>query len=155
MRSILENPLVVIFTATAISIIATYLVRALARRLGFIAKPKSDRWHQRPTAMLGGMAIFFTTIAGYGSQLMTHSIDLVENRQDAAPIAIDEYCFVGTDVVILGGSQLPARSVLGAKALLNKCFVETGWLYAGVPARPIRAVPANAKYFSRADGFVI
>ncbi len=97
----------------------------------------------------------FTTIAGYGSQLMTHSIDLVENRQDAAPIAIDEYCFVGTDVVILGGSQLPARSVLGAKALLNKCFVETGWLYAGVPARPIRAVPANAKYFSRADGFVI
>lgn len=97
----------------------------------------------------------FTTIAGYGSQLMTHSIHLVENRQDAAPIAIGEYCFVGTDVVILGGSRLPARSVLGAKALLNKSFLESGWLYGGVPARPIRPMPADTKYFSRADGFVV
>jgi acetyltransferase-like isoleucine patch superfamily enzyme len=96
----------------------------------------------------------FATIAGYGSQLMTHSIDLERNRQDAAPITIGEYCFVGTDVVVLGGAVLPARSVLGAKALLNKAHVQTDWLYAGVPARPIRPLPADGAYFRRTTGFV-
>ena len=97
----------------------------------------------------------FTTIAGYGSQFMTHAIDLRLNRQDAAPIAIGDYCFVGTDVVVLGGAQLPARSVLGAKALLNKPHTQPGWLYAGVPARPIQALPEKAAYFDRTTGFVI
>jgi UDP-GlcNAc:undecaprenyl-phosphate/decaprenyl-phosphate GlcNAc-1-phosphate transferase len=36
----------------------TPAVRALARRAGIVAKPKVDRWHTRPTAMLGGAAIF-------------------------------------------------------------------------------------------------
>lgn len=96
----------------------------------------------------------FTTVAGYGSQFLTHSIDLPRNRQDAAPIRIGDYCFVGTDVVVLGGAELPPRSVLGAKALLNRRHTEPGWLYAGVPARPIRALPADAAYFSRTEGFV-
>lgn len=96
----------------------------------------------------------FTTVAGYGSQLLTHSIDLQRNRQDAAPIVIGEYCFVGTDVVILGGARLPPRSVLGAKALLNKAHATPGQLYAGVPAEPVQAVPADAEYFRRTTGFV-
>jgi acetyltransferase-like isoleucine patch superfamily enzyme len=96
----------------------------------------------------------FTTLAGYRSQLLTHSIDLAHNRQDAAPIVIGEYCFVGTAVVVLGGARLPARSVLGAKALLNHAHVEPGWLYAGVPARPVQALPEDAAYFRRTTGFV-
>lgn len=96
----------------------------------------------------------FTTVAGYGSQLLTHAIDLERNRQDAAPIAIGEYCFIGTNVVILGGAQLPPRSVLGAKALLNKPQATAGWLYAGVPARPVHELPPGGRYFSRDRGFV-
>ncbi len=96
----------------------------------------------------------FTTVAGYGSQLLTHAIDLERNRQDAAPIAIGDYCFVGTAVVILGGAKLPDRSVLGAKALLNKPQAEPGWLYAGVPAKPIQALPPDGAYFRRTTGFV-
>lgn len=41
----------------------TFLVRSLARRLGYIAKPKADRWHKKPTAMMGGVSVFFTTVA--------------------------------------------------------------------------------------------
>ncbi len=96
----------------------------------------------------------FTTIAGYGSQLLTHSIDLERNRQEAAPIVIGEYCFVGTAVVILGGAVLPPRSVLGAKALLNKPHTQPGQLFAGVPAEPVRAMPPDAEYFRRRTGFV-
>ena len=49
------------------SVALTPVVRALARRLGMVAKPKSDRWHTRPTAMLGGVAI---AIAVLGSVLL-------------------------------------------------------------------------------------
>src|SRR6266516_1531311 len=40
----------------ALVLVLTPLVRALARRWGIVARPKSDRWHTRPTAMLGGIA---------------------------------------------------------------------------------------------------
>jgi acetyltransferase-like isoleucine patch superfamily enzyme len=96
----------------------------------------------------------FTTIAGYYSQLLTHSIDIYENRQDSHPIIIGDYCFVGTNVVVLGGSKLPNYSVLGAKSLLNKQFTDTYFLYGGVPARKITPIATDAQYFLRITGFV-
>ncbi|MDN3688866.1 acyltransferase [Cyclobacterium jeungdonense] len=96
----------------------------------------------------------FTTIAGYNSQLLTHSIDLIENRQDSHPISIGDYAFVGTNVVILGDATLPSYSVLGAKSLLNRSFQQPYTLYGGVPAKPIKNILENAKYFHRTEGFV-
>jgi acetyltransferase-like isoleucine patch superfamily enzyme len=96
----------------------------------------------------------FTTIAGYQSQLLTHSINVEYNRQDSAPIIIGDYTFVGTNVVILGGSILPSYSVLGAKSLLNNAYTEEWSLYGGVPAKKIKAISKDAKYFTRIDGFV-
>lgn len=96
----------------------------------------------------------FSTIAGYNSQLLTHSIDVFENRQDSTSISIGDYCFVGTNVVILGGACLPSFSVLGAKALLNKLYEEEYTLYGGVPAKAISVLPKHAKYFVRNTGFV-
>ena len=97
----------------------------------------------------------FSTIAGYRSQLLTHSIDLFENRQNSAPICIGEYTFVGTNSVILGGCTLPPFSVLGAKSLMNKPFTEQWKLYGGVPAIMLADIPRDAKYFSRSAGFVV
>lgn len=97
----------------------------------------------------------FSTIAGYSSQLLTHSIDVRENRQHSKPISIGDYCFVGTNVVILGGSKLPNYSVLGAKSLLQREFDEDYSLYAGVPALLKAKLNGSAKYFCRSEGFVI
>jgi acetyltransferase-like isoleucine patch superfamily enzyme len=96
----------------------------------------------------------FTTIAGYQSQFLTHSIDVIENRQHSDKIVIGDYTFVGTNVVVLGGAELPSCSVLGAKSLLNKKFTEKWIMYGGVPAKAIQPIPADAKYFTRTDGFV-
>lgn len=96
----------------------------------------------------------FATIAGYHSQFLTHSINVMENRQDSAPIKIGDYTFVGTNVVVLGGAELPSHSVLGAKSLLNKAHSDPWKLYGGVPAKAISDIPAEAKYFTRLDGFV-
>jgi acetyltransferase-like isoleucine patch superfamily enzyme len=96
----------------------------------------------------------FTTVAGYQSQLLTHSIDLVGAVQTSKPITIGDYCFIGTNCVVLGGSSLPSYSVLGAKALLNKAYTTPHRLYAGVPAVPVKELRAESKYFSREAGFV-
>jgi UDP-GlcNAc:undecaprenyl-phosphate/decaprenyl-phosphate GlcNAc-1-phosphate transferase len=43
--------------ALALSAVLTPLVRSLARRGGFLARPHSDRWHREPVPLLGGCAI--------------------------------------------------------------------------------------------------
>ena len=96
----------------------------------------------------------FTTIAGYASQFLTHSIDVHECRQDSSPIVIGSHCFVGTNVVALGGARLPDRSVLGARALLNKAFELPDQLYGGVPAKCLGPLTGARKYFTRSTGFV-
>ena len=50
----------------------TLVVRSLAPRWGFVATPKTDRWHKRPTAMLGGVAIWLAVIVTYLT-LMPHT----------------------------------------------------------------------------------
>lgn len=62
MFNFLQNPFIIAFVSVLLSVLLTYLVREFARKKGIVAKPKSDRWHKKPTAMLGGLAIFLTTI---------------------------------------------------------------------------------------------
>jgi UDP-GlcNAc:undecaprenyl-phosphate GlcNAc-1-phosphate transferase len=61
MLQITTTPFFVAIAGFILAIIATFCVRGFARRFDFVAKPKLDRWHKRPTAMLGGAAIFLTT----------------------------------------------------------------------------------------------
>ena len=96
----------------------------------------------------------FATVGGFRSQILTHSIDLEAGRQAAEPIEIGEYCFVGTNCVLLGGSSLPHHSVLGAQSLLNKKLDEPYRLYGGVPAKPLKELSKEMEYFRRTEGFV-
>ena len=56
------HTLVAVAAAFVLALLLTPLVRAFARRVGMVAAPKVDRWHKKPTAMLGGVAIWFTVI---------------------------------------------------------------------------------------------
>ena len=60
-----SRTLLTVATAFLLALILTPLVRALARRYGFIAVPKTDRWHKKPTAMLGGIVIWLTVLIIY------------------------------------------------------------------------------------------
>ena len=44
--------------AFALALVATFITRFVALRIGFVAKPRAERWHQRPTALAGGVGIF-------------------------------------------------------------------------------------------------
>ena len=45
-----------------LALVLTPLVRAFARRYGFVAVPKTDRWHKKPTAMLGGVVMWLSVV---------------------------------------------------------------------------------------------
>ena len=55
-------PVIVSF---ALALGLTPVVRGLARHWGMVAQPKPDRWHNKPTAMLGGLAVFLTVGVTY------------------------------------------------------------------------------------------
>jgi len=65
MTEFLNNPYAATITSFVMAVVVTYLVRYGAGRFGFVAKPKADRWHTRPTAMLGGVSIFVVTLLAY------------------------------------------------------------------------------------------
>ena len=104
----------------------------------------------------GGVYIgAFATVAGIKSQILTHSINVYKNRQEAHPIHIGKYCFVGTGCILLPGTRLPDYSVLGAGAVLTKSYEETACLYAGSPAQKIKSLDINTTlYFQRNERMV-
>ncbi len=65
MLQVFRNPFFVTVVSGVAAVILTFFVREFARRRGIVAAPKADRWHKRPTAMLGGTAIFLTTALMY------------------------------------------------------------------------------------------
>ncbi len=47
-----------------LGLVLTYIVRMGAHQYGIVAAPRKDRWHQRPTALMGGIAIYISFIIG-------------------------------------------------------------------------------------------
>lgn len=50
--------------AFAVSLALVPICRSVALRLGYIARPKADRWHKRQTALMGGVAIAVVVLVG-------------------------------------------------------------------------------------------
>jgi acetyltransferase-like isoleucine patch superfamily enzyme len=96
----------------------------------------------------------FSTIAGFRSQILSHSISISKCVQEARPVEIGSYCFVGTGCIILAGSRLPSYSVLAAGSVLAKAYEEEYMLYAGIPALPQKQLAVDSKYFLRNRGYV-
>lgn len=76
----------------------------------------------------------YTTVAGIRSQILTHSIDVYNNRQHASSVVIGKYCFIGTSAIILPGATVPDYSVIAAGSVVTKGLKESRMLYAGNPA---------------------
>ena len=66
--------LLAVAASAVFAIALTPLVRALARRFGLVAKPKTDRWHKAPTAMMGGVAIWLSVIGSYFLFVRPHTV---------------------------------------------------------------------------------
>ncbi len=88
-------------------------------------------------------------VVGARTQLITHAIDMAENRQSTKPISIGRCSMVGAGCIVLGGSSLPDYSALGAGSTLRSVFSDTHRVYSGVPAEWAGNLPTDARFFSR------
>lgn len=48
-----------------LAIALTALARVVSHRVGLVAAPRRDRWHSKPTPLLGGLAIYIAFVAGF------------------------------------------------------------------------------------------
>jgi len=51
--------------AFLLAVILTPFIRAVAVKKGYVAHPREDRWHQKPTAVYGGVGIFIAFAAAF------------------------------------------------------------------------------------------
>ncbi|MEK6715237.1 MAG: hypothetical protein AABY43_04255 [Candidatus Omnitrophota bacterium] len=58
------NYLKIFLTAFCSALILTPIIKNLALKFNFVSFPKEDRWHRKPTAILGGVAIFMAVMLG-------------------------------------------------------------------------------------------
>jgi UDP-GlcNAc:undecaprenyl-phosphate GlcNAc-1-phosphate transferase len=56
----MERYFIPFLAALLLSISTVPVLIKISRRYGFIAEPREDRWHRRPTALLGGIAVFLS-----------------------------------------------------------------------------------------------
>ena len=121
MQGLISNPIFVGGVATVLSVVLTLAVRAVAVKRGFVAKPKSDRWHKRPTAMLGGVAIFLATAGAYfflvtptrgslvvfGGSTFLFLVGLIDDIWTVRPYQKLIGQLIGAGVLVLSGLKLP------------------------------------------------
>jgi UDP-GlcNAc:undecaprenyl-phosphate GlcNAc-1-phosphate transferase len=77
----------VIFGAALVTLATTPLFRRLSFAVGAVQRPDERRVHTRPTALLGGAAIFLGFLAGMALAWQTHRFDEVF-RANSVPLGV-------------------------------------------------------------------
>ncbi|WP_104165759.1 hypothetical protein [Cryobacterium sp. N22] len=102
----------------------------------------------------GGIAIEeFVTVAGVRSVFMSHGIDVADNVLDSLPIRVERYAMLGGSCSLVMGATVPAHSVVAMGSVVTRGLDTPYALYAGVPARFKKLVPAG-DYSTRTHGAV-
>jgi UDP-GlcNAc:undecaprenyl-phosphate/decaprenyl-phosphate GlcNAc-1-phosphate transferase len=121
MPGLFSNPILLGIAAATLSIACTLAVRLVAVKYNFVAKPKSDRWHKRPTAMLGGVAIFLATALTYflfvpatrqslvvfGGATFLFGVGLIDDLLNIRPYQKLIGQLIGAGTLVLSGLKLP------------------------------------------------
>ncbi|MBX3293463.1 MAG: glycosyl transferase [Acidobacteria bacterium] len=121
MDGITTNPIFVGAAAAALSLLFTYAVREVAIKRGIVAKPKTDRWHKRPTAMLGGVGIMLATVTAYfafvpttqeslvvmGGAVLLFFVGLIDDLINIRPYQKLIGQLAGAGILVLFGLTLP------------------------------------------------
>ena len=121
MQGLTSNPIFVGGMAAILSVFLTLAVRSFAVRRGYVAKPKSDRWHKRPTAMLGGVAIFLSTaivffllvpptresMVVFGGSAFLFLVGIIDDIWTIRPYQKLIGQLIGAGILVLSGLKLP------------------------------------------------
>jgi acetyltransferase-like isoleucine patch superfamily enzyme len=91
----------------------------------------------------------YSALAGFNSQILTHSLNLVRDRQEARPVVIGDRSAVMSACILQSGARVPSRSIVSAGSVVTTKLKKELTLYRGNPAEPVRALPETLQYFLR------
>jgi acetyltransferase-like isoleucine patch superfamily enzyme len=100
----------------------------------------------------GGMVLeSFALVGGIRSTFLTHQANARTGALESAPIRIGRYSLVNAHNKLVPGSVVPPLSITGIGAVVLPGLVTPGQVYAGVPAKAVKAVDTAAGLFARAE----
>lgn len=73
-----------------------------------------------------------TILGGRNSSLWTH------NRRTTKPVLIGDYCYIGSEIRIAPGGQIPNSSVVGMGSVITSKLNGEKCLFGGIPAKKIK-----------------
>lgn len=88
-------------------------------------------------------------IAGFRSQILTHSLNLVRDRQETSAVAVGPHSAVMSGCILLSGTRIPARCIISAGSVVNTRLATENTFYRGNPAEPVRELPDRLQFFRR------
>lgn len=95
----------------------------------------------------GGVEIGDCVTVSYGCVILSSGLNSVDypnkcickyREHKLAPVHIGEGVWLGAGVKVMPGVSIAPKIIVGAGAVVTKSLDKEGWLYAGVPAKPIK-----------------
>jgi acetyltransferase-like isoleucine patch superfamily enzyme len=83
-------------------------------------------------------------LAGYWTQLLTHTFDYRTEKQTAKPVTIGERTVISTRCTILPGITVADRCLVAAGSVIHGKLRKPQTLYAGSPARSMMRLPDDS-----------
>ncbi|MEO0412392.1 MAG: DapH/DapD/GlmU-related protein [Pseudomonadota bacterium] len=97
----------------------------------------------------------FSLVAGWATQILTHSPDFERGVQTTKPVHIGAYSFIGSRSVILMGTRVPDKSIVAAGSVfgpLREEDLSPYTLFSGTPAAAVRTLDEDWAFFKRDVG---
>lgn len=117
------------------SCLKQYFKNVQNRKCEFIIGESSSITSRHFFDVNGGIYIGkFTQIAGIRSTFLTHSIDVYKNIQSVSPIKIGDYCFCGSNIIVLKGVVIDDYTIIGAGSVMVHSIGVDKVVVAGNPA---------------------
>lgn len=91
----------------------------------------------------------YSALAGFNSQILTHSLNLVRDRQETRPVVIGDRSAVMSACILQSGARVPPRSIVSAGSVITTKLGKELTFYRGNPAEAVRELPETLQYFLR------
>ena len=91
----------------------------------------------------------YAVLAGSRSTVLTHSANLVRDRQTTAAVHVGARSAVMGGCMLLSGIKVPPRCIVSAGSVVTTPLTKELTFYRGNPAIEVRSLPADLAYFHR------
>ncbi len=81
-------------------------------------------------------------LGGRNSSLWTH------NRQMTRPIVIGDYSYIGSEIRIAPGGEIPPKCIVGIGSVITRKFDDEYKLIAGVPAKAVKDLDEDGRFLT-------